>query len=90
MRQMTLAHQAEFQRYSKKTRREQFLEEMDAVMPWGELLALVAPHYSKGDTVRVRADQRSFTVSSPSDSKSSKIRAFCLRSETLGHGKYCR
>ena len=50
MRQMTLAHQAEFQRYSKKTRREQFLEEMDAVMPWGELLALVAPYYSKGES----------------------------------------
>jgi hypothetical protein len=30
MRQMTLAHQAEFQLYSKKTRREQFLDEMDA------------------------------------------------------------
>jgi IS5 family transposase len=52
MRQLTLAHQAEFQRYSKKTRREQFLEEMDAVMPWGELLVLVAPHYSKGETGR--------------------------------------
>ena len=52
MRQMTLAHQAEFQRYSKKTRREQFLEEMDAVMPWAELLALVAPHYSKGEIGR--------------------------------------
>ena len=48
MRQMTLAHQAEFQRYGKKTRREQFLEEMDAVMPWAELLALVQPHYWKG------------------------------------------
>lgn len=52
MRQMTLAHQAEFQRYSKKTRREQFLEEMDAVMSWGELLALVAPYYSKGEMGR--------------------------------------
>ena len=52
MRQMTLAHQADFQRYSKKTRREQFLEEMDAVMPWAELLALVAPYYSKGETGR--------------------------------------
>src|SRR6266567_7150499 len=52
MRQMTLAHQAEFQRYSKKTRREQFLEEMSAVMPWAELLALVSPHYSKGETGR--------------------------------------
>jgi IS5 family transposase len=52
MRQMTLAHQAEFQRYSKKTRREQFLEEMDAVMPWAELLALILPHYSKGEIGR--------------------------------------
>ena len=52
MRQMTLAHQAEFQRYSKKTRREQFLEEMDAMMPWAELMALVEPRYPKGETGR--------------------------------------
>ena len=52
MKQLTLAHQAEFQRYWKKTRREQFLEEMDAVMPWAELLALIAPHYSKGEAGR--------------------------------------
>ncbi len=35
MGQLTLAQQAEFQRYSKQTRREQFVEEMDTVMPWG-------------------------------------------------------
>jgi IS5 family transposase len=29
----------------KVTRRERFLAEMDAVIPWPELLALVAPHY---------------------------------------------
>jgi len=52
MKQLTLAHQAEFQRYWKKTRREQFLEEMDAVMPWAELLALVEPYYAKGETGR--------------------------------------
>jgi IS5 family transposase len=52
MRQLTLAHQAEFQHYSKKTRREQFLDEMDAVMPWAELLALVEPHYPKGEQGR--------------------------------------
>jgi IS5 family transposase len=52
MQQLTLAHQADFQRYTKTTRREQFLEEMDAVMPWAELLALVAPYYSKGETGR--------------------------------------
>jgi IS5 family transposase len=52
MRQLTLAQQAEFQRYSKKTRREQFLDEMDAVMPWAALLALVEPHYPKGEQGR--------------------------------------
>jgi len=31
----------------KRLRREQFLEEMDAVMPWAELLALAKPYYSK-------------------------------------------
>ena len=49
MRQMTLAHQAEFQRDSKKTPREQLLKEMDAVMSSAGLLALVAPHYSKDE-----------------------------------------
>jgi IS5 family transposase len=29
----------------KVTRREQFLAEMNAVIPWAELVALVAPHY---------------------------------------------
>ncbi len=52
MKQLTLAHQSEFQRYSKKTRREQFLEEMDAVMPWAELFTLIAPHYAKGEVGR--------------------------------------
>lgn len=31
----------------KVTRREQFLAAMDAVVPWGRLLALIAPHYPK-------------------------------------------
>src|ERR1700677_1050804 len=52
MRQMSLAQQAEFQRFAKKSRRERFLEEMDAVMPWAELLALVEPHYPKGEMGR--------------------------------------
>jgi transposase, IS5 family len=52
MQQLTLARQAEFQRYTKKTRREQFLDEMEAVMPWIELQALVEPRYSKGETGR--------------------------------------
>ena len=31
----------------KRTRRELFLAEMDAVVPWGRFLALIAPHYPK-------------------------------------------
>ena len=31
----------------KVTRREQFLAEMEAVVPWGRLLALIAPRYPK-------------------------------------------
>lgn len=31
----------------KVTRREQFLAEMDAVVPWGRLSALIAPNYPK-------------------------------------------
>ena len=56
MRQMSLAQQAEFQRFAKKSRRERFLEEMDAVMPWAELLALVEPHYPKGEKGRPPVD----------------------------------
>ena len=31
----------------KVTRREQFLAEMEVVVPWTRLLALIAPHYPK-------------------------------------------
>src|SRR5258705_5197493 len=31
----------------KVTRRERFLAEMDAVIPWARLLALIEPHYPK-------------------------------------------
>jgi IS5 family transposase len=33
----------------KVTRRERFLAEMDAVVPWARLVALIAPHYPKQD-----------------------------------------
>lgn len=36
-----------FERYTKKTRREVFLEEMEQVVPWRELCALIEPHYPK-------------------------------------------
>ena len=52
MKQQTLAAQGGFERYGKKTRREQFLEEMDQVVPWAELEELVRPHYPKGENGR--------------------------------------
>ena len=44
-KQMTLG--TGFEKYSKTTRREKFLTEMDRIMPWGELCALIAPVYPK-------------------------------------------
>lgn len=46
MKQITLA-QASFEPYRKTTRREQFLDEMQRVVPWQELLALIEPVYPK-------------------------------------------
>lgn len=39
---------------SKKTRKEQFLEEMDAIVPWQRLLAAIEPHYPKATRGRRR------------------------------------
>ncbi|HVN89511.1 MAG TPA: transposase, partial [Candidatus Binataceae bacterium] len=36
----------------KITRRERFLAEMDAVIPWSRLLALIEPHYPKAGNGR--------------------------------------
>ncbi|MCM2311420.1 MAG: IS5/IS1182 family transposase, partial [Steroidobacteraceae bacterium] len=36
-----------FEKYGKTTRREQFLAEMDRVVPWAELCAVIEPFYPK-------------------------------------------
>ena len=36
----------------KRTRKREFLEEMQHVVPWAELIALIEPHYAKGKTGR--------------------------------------
>jgi len=41
-----------FERYSKKTKRALFLNEMGQVVPWGELCSLVEPHYPKAGNGR--------------------------------------
>jgi len=45
MKQQTLAG---FERYGKTTRRAQFLSEMEQVVPWEKLCALIEPVYPKG------------------------------------------
>jgi IS5 family transposase len=46
-RQGTLAEEG-FERYRKPTRRDQFLEEMDQIMPLAELAAVIEPFYPAG------------------------------------------
>lgn len=36
-----------FEKYGRKSRRELFLDEMEKVVPWSALEALVRPHYAK-------------------------------------------
>ncbi len=47
MVQQTFASQVGFEKYGRKSRRELFLDEMNQVVPWSELQALVEPHYAK-------------------------------------------
>lgn len=37
---------------TKRTRKREFLDEMDRVVPWAELVSLIEPHYPKGKTGR--------------------------------------
>lgn len=44
MKQQTLTG---FEKYGKTTRRAQFLSDMDRIIPWGELAAVIEPFYPK-------------------------------------------
>jgi len=48
MKQMSFAG-AEYDGKRKQARRERFLIEMDQVVPWKGLIALIEPYYPKGD-----------------------------------------
>ena len=45
--QRTLASQSSYEKFGRKSKRELFLDEMNAVVPWGALLSLVEPYYAK-------------------------------------------
>jgi IS5 family transposase len=49
--QTSFSH-AEFAAKKKVTRREKFLSRMEEVIPWEQLLAVIAPHYPKGERGR--------------------------------------
>ena len=44
MKQLSLAAASGFELVTKRTRKRQFLEEMNRVVPWAELVALIQPH----------------------------------------------
>ena len=45
-----------FEKYAKTTRREKFLEEMDRIVPWSKICALIAPKYLKAGDGRPPRD----------------------------------
>ena len=47
MSQITFASQPSFEKYGRVSRREQFLNSMEGVVPWSELEALIEPYYPK-------------------------------------------
>jgi IS5 family transposase len=47
MRQITFACRPSFEKYARASRREQFLQTMETVVPWSELEAQIEPHYPK-------------------------------------------
>jgi len=75
MRQITFACQPSFEKFARKSRREQFLNTMETVVPWSELEALIEPHYPKagggrrpvglGIMLRVYFLQHWFNLSDP-------------------------
>ena len=52
MRQITLASQASFEKFGRKSKREQFLETMESVVPWTELITLIETYYPKAGNGR--------------------------------------
>lgn len=75
MRQLTFASQPSFEKYARESRREEFLNAMEAVVPWSELEALIEPHDPKagkgpqpaglGNMLRIYFLQHWFNLSDP-------------------------
>ncbi|MCA8917360.1 MAG: IS5 family transposase [Planctomycetes bacterium] len=55
MKQISFS-QVEFERKKRMTRRERFLADMEKVVPWAELMAVIEPHYPTGKRGRPPVD----------------------------------
>jgi hypothetical protein len=53
MKQMSLSESG-FERKIKRTRKREFLQEMNLVVPWSELVSLIAPHAPQPGTKGAR------------------------------------
>jgi IS5 family transposase len=71
-----------FEQYTRKTRRALFLEEMEQVVPWRELCALVEPHYPKAGNGRppvgVERMLRIYFCSSGSTYRTRRSKSHCM------------
>lgn len=76
MRQRSLSESG-FEKYRKKTRKQQFLDEMEVIIPWRELAAAIEPYYPKPEgagrrpvgierMLRIHLLQHWFNLSDPS------------------------
>jgi IS5 family transposase len=52
VQQQTLAVAAGFEKHQKRTRRAEFLAQMEVVVPWPELVAEIEPSYPKAGNGR--------------------------------------
>lgn len=94
MKQTTFASLA-WNTKGRTTRRERFLAEMNAVVPWGRLMGLIEPHYPKGTNggrppmpmermLRIYFMQQWFNLSDPAaeDALPSGSKSFALRASS--------
>ncbi|MDR3221209.1 MAG: IS5/IS1182 family transposase, partial [Candidatus Accumulibacter sp.] len=52
MKQRTFSVVRGFEKHSRKTRKAEFLERMEELVPWGEFCALIDPYYPKAGNGR--------------------------------------
>ena len=83
MKQMSFAESG-FERRPKRTRRQQFLAEMDAVIPWQRLVALVEPVQPK---MGARSGQQGPAALLGGDDAAHPLHAAVVRTFRSGDGR---